>query len=186
LSFRFSSRFLSRQKQQSNGFSHLSKITPLRIKFMKRFFSLLLIIAFASHFGTNAAFAQKRAKPGEVIIVVLSLSTGESFDELEFPINKTSRGIFDAGGGMVSECGFPEKPECAKSVYKSYDILGRAFAAGRNRAKIKLRADITVGDNDCKISGIYTVRRNRKTKIRLSSCGASLTAYYGFESKKAN
>lgn len=153
---------------------------------MKRFFSLLLIITFASHFGTIEMFAQKRAKSGEVIIVVFSLSTGYSFDGLEFPINKTSKGILDAGGGMVSECGFPEKPECAKFIYSSYDISGRAFAAGKSQAKIKLKADITVGDEDCKISRTYTVYRNRKTKIRLNSCGASLIAYYGFKSKKAN
>jgi hypothetical protein len=153
---------------------------------MKNVFSLLLIIIVASHFGTNAVFAQKRVKPKEVIIIVFSLSAGGSFNELEFPINKTSKGKLDAGGGMVSECGFPEEPECAKFVYSSYDISGRAFAAGKNRAKIKLKANITANNNNCKISGTYTVYRNRKTKIGLDSCGAGLTAYYGFESKKAN
>jgi hypothetical protein len=123
---------------------------------------------------------------GEVIIVVFSLSTGYSFDEMEFPLNKTSKGKFDAGGGMVSECGFPEKPECAKSVYKSYDISGRAFAASKTSAKIRLKADITVGNNDCKINQTYTVYRNRKTKIPLNSCRTSLIAYYGFKSKKTN
>jgi len=153
---------------------------------MKRIFSLFLLIAVASHFGIIQVFAQKRVKPKEVIIVVLSLSTGYSFDGLEFPINKTSKGIFDAGGGMVSECGSPEKPECAKYIYKSYDISGRAFAINKTQAKIRLKADITVGDNDCKINGTYTVYRNRKTKIGLDSCGASLIAYYGFKSKEAN
>ncbi|HEY0460916.1 MAG TPA: hypothetical protein VGC97_17405 [Pyrinomonadaceae bacterium] len=116
---------------------------------------------------------------------MFSLSTKDSFDKLEFPINKTSKGKFDAGGGMVSECGFPEKPECAKFIYSSYDISGRAFAAGKNQAKIKLKADISANNNDCKINRTYTVYRNRKTKIRLNSCGASLIAYYGFESKEA-
>ena len=153
---------------------------------MKRIFSLLLLIAVASHFGIIQVFAQKRVKPKEIIIVVLSLSTGESFDGLEFPINKTPKGIFDAGGGMVSECGFPDKPECAKFVYKSYDISGRAFTINKNQAKIRLKADVTVGDNDCKINGTYAIYRNRKTNIRLNSCGASLIAYYGFKSKKAN
>jgi hypothetical protein len=137
---------------------------------MKLLFSLLLIIAFASHFGTIETFAQKRAKPREVIILVFSLSTGYSFDGLEFPLNKSSKG----------------KPECANSVYSSYDISGRAFAAGKNQAKIKLKADITVGNEDCKINRTYTVYRNRKTKIKLDSCGASLIAYYGFKSKKTN
>ncbi len=153
---------------------------------MKRFFSLFLIITFASHFGTIETFAQKRAKSREVIIVVFSHSMEDSFDKLEFPINKTPKGKFDAGGGMVSECGFPEKPECAEFIYSSYDISGRAFAAGKNRAKIKLKADITVGVENCKINRTYTVYRNRKTKIRLDACGASLIAYYGFKSKKAN
>ena len=153
---------------------------------MKIPFSLLLIIAFASHFGTIETFAQKRSKPKEVIIVVFSLSTGYSFDGLEFPLNKTSKGKFDVGEGMVSECGFPEKPECANSVYSSYDISGRAFAAGKNQARIKLKADITVGNNDCKINRIYSVYRNRKTEIKLDSCDASLIVYYGFKSKKTN
>lgn len=153
---------------------------------MKRLFNLLLIIAVASHFDIIRGFAQKRVKPKEAIILVFTLSTDESFDKLEFPINKTAKGKFDAGGGMVNECGFPELPECAKFVYSSYIISGRAFAAGKNRAKIKLKADVTVGYKDCKISGTYTVYRNRKTKIRLTSCGASLIAYYGFESKEAN
>src|SRR6476620_8246225 len=135
---------------------------------MKKLINLLLIITFASHFGTIETFAQKRAKPREVIILVFSHSTGDSFDGLEFPINKVSKGKFDAGGGMVSECGLPEKPECAKSVYSAYEISGRSFAAGKDRAKLRLKGDVTVGDEDCKINGTYTVYRNRKTKIRLN------------------
>lgn len=153
---------------------------------MKKFINLVLIIAFASHFGTIETFAQKRAKSREVIILVFSLSTGYSFDGIEFPLNKTSKGGFDAGEGMVSECGFPEKPECANSTYTSYAIDGRAFAAGKNQAKIRLKADITVGSEDCKINRTYTIYRNRKTKIPLDSCGANLIAYYGLKRKKAN
>jgi flagellar basal body L-ring protein FlgH len=153
---------------------------------MKNFSSLLLIITFASHFGIIEMFAQKQAKPKEVIIVVFSYSADYSFDGLEFPINKTAKGKFDAGGGMVSECGFPEKPECANFIYSSYEISGKAFAAGKNQVKIKLKGEITVDVNDCRINGIYTVYRNRKTKIRFNSCGANLIFYYGLKSKKAN
>jgi hypothetical protein len=70
---------------------------------MKRFFSLLLIIVVASHFGIIQVFAQKRVKPKEVIIVEFPLPNGESPSRWKIPINKSPRRKFGAGGGMVSE-----------------------------------------------------------------------------------
>ncbi len=153
---------------------------------MKKLINLILIVAFASHFGTIETFAQKRAKPKEVIIVVFSIPNDQTFDGLEFPINRTAKGKLDDGGGMVSECGIPEDPECAKSIYSAYDIYGRAFAVGKNQAKIKLKGELTVDDKDCQINGTYTVYRNRKTNIRFNSCGANLIVFYGFESEETN
>jgi hypothetical protein len=146
---------------------------------MKIFFNLLLIIAFASHFGTNEIFAQKKAKPKEVIIVKFSLPNWKSFKKGQFPINKTPQGNFDSGDISVSECMDPSNKEC---TYSSYEFAGRAFAVNKNLAKINFKIEV---DDNCKTRRIFTVYRNKETKIRLN-CGVSLIAYYGFESKETN
>lgn len=137
-------------------------------------------------FSKTQLFAQSKLKPKEVIIVVFSHSADYSFDGIEFPINKTSKRMVEVSDGVVSECAFPDKPECADFVYSSFEISGGAFVVSKNQAKIKLKAEIAVGDKECRINRTFTIYRNRKTKIPLNSCGAKLTAYYGFESKKTD
>jgi hypothetical protein len=151
---------------------------------MKFALSLTLITACASHFGTNAVFAQKRAKPKEVIVVYFPMPNGESPSKWKIPIYKSPRGKFN-GGGMVSECGFPDNPECAKFIYASYEYQAKAFALRKNRVRIDLKIDFAVGANECKTRRLFTVYRNRQTKIRLG-CGTTLTARYGLSTEKAN
>jgi hypothetical protein len=152
---------------------------------MKRIFSLLLIITFASHFGTNAVFAQKRVKRKEVIIIEFSMPNRESPDKWEIPINKTPKGSLDAGGGMVSECGIPDDPECAKTIYSAYKYQAKAFAVGKSQTRIDIKIEYTVGAENCQTRRTLIVYRKRQAKIRLG-CGANLLARYGPETKEAN
>jgi hypothetical protein len=153
---------------------------------MKIVFSLLLIITFASHFGTNAVFAQKRAKPKEVIILEVLLPNQESFSKAEIPINDTLKGNLDASGGVINECGIPEDPECAKTVYAYYGFRAKAFASGKSKTQINLQFEVTYGNEDCKMQEKnFIVYRNRQTKITLE-CGFTLIARYGLEGKEAN
>ncbi len=152
---------------------------------MKIIFSLLLIITFASHFGTNAVFAQKKAKPKEVIIFELLLPDQESFAKSEIPINNTPKGVLEATGGAVSECGIPENPECAKTIYASYVFRARAFASGKNQPRINLQIKMSFDNKDCTMQKRnFIVYRNRQTKITLE-CGFTLIARHGFEGKEA-
>lgn len=152
---------------------------------MKIVFSLLLIITFASHFGTNAVFAQKRAKPKEVIVFELLLPDRESFAKSEIPINNTPKGVLEATGGAASECGIPEDPECAKTIYASYVFRARAFASGKNQTRINLQIRTSFDNKDCTMQKrSFVVYRNRQTKFK-SECGFTIIARYGFEGREA-
>jgi len=153
---------------------------------MKIFFSLLLIIAFASHFGTNTVFAQKRAKPKDIIVVEFLLPNQESFGKVEIPINNTPKGDSDAGGGAVRECGIPENPECAKTIYASYEFHARAFASGKNQTRVNLQIEASFDNEECAMQKMtFIVYRNRQTKLRLN-CSIVLLARYGLQGKEAS
>ena len=152
---------------------------------MKRFFSLLLIITFASHFGTNAAFAQKRASPKEVIVVEFLFPNQVSFKS-KIPINKTPKGSLKAWDGAVHECGIPEDPECAKTIYASYTFSARAFASGKSQTRINLQTKASYDHEVCTMQKrTFIVYRNRQTKLRLK-CGLTLIARYGLETEETN
>jgi hypothetical protein len=142
---------------------------------MKRFFSLLLIITFASHFGTIHAFAQKKSKRKEAVVIELSIPGREETTKAEVPINQTPKpeNSIRGGGG----CG-----DCDESQTPPYEFKAGVFKMDKNKTKVSF--GIKIGD-ECKTSWVFTVYRNRKTKLQLQ-CGVSLIAYYRFKSEEAN
>src|SRR5215203_3812016 len=104
---------------------------------MKKFFSLLLIIAFASHFGTNEVFAQKPAKSSKLIIVKIILANGYELGstELEIP-SKSKQKTGSAFGGGCGDC---EKLE-------NYS----AFFTARYITKSKSKISVSLEIDDCK------------------------------------
>jgi hypothetical protein len=142
---------------------------------MKRFFSLLLIITFASHFGTIHTFAQKKAKRKEAVVIELSIPGREETIKAEMSVNQTPK--FEnsiQGGGSCGDCDEFQTPD--------YEFKATAFKMNKNKTKVSFK--IKIGD-ECKTSWVFTVYRNRKTKLQLQ-CGVSLIAYFGFESEEAN
>lgn len=164
------------------------------LEFMKRIFSLLLIIAFASHFGIIQSFAQKRAKPREVIFIEFTSPTG-GIAKWEVIINRSPKTKYQTAGGGASGAGvscshcsqeyFEELRRKAneEAAKKSYGFTAKAWRMGKDKSNVNFA--ISTGGGECQTQKTFTVYRNRQTKLQLK-CGISLTAYYGFESKKAN
>lgn len=147
---------------------------------MKKILSLLLIITFASHFGTNAVFAQKDRKSREVIVVEYLMAGDKSSEKLEIPVNG------DNGVGSVSECldWTGREDECTKA-YSSFELSGKTLQISKNTARVNFKAEIFADSKECKTRKIFTVYRNRQTRLQLK-CGVSLIAYYGFASAETN
>jgi hypothetical protein len=148
---------------------------------MKIDFSLLLIITFASHFGTIQVFAQKRAKPREVILIEFFAPNDKEANRIELKINRTSKEINGMGGGRGSGCG-ECTPEQIAAQPSNYLFTARAFRMGKDKANVGFEIEI---EEECKARKIFTVYRNRETKLQLN-CGVSLTAYYGLETEEMN
>ena len=141
-----------------------------------RKFLILLSILFLG-FGTINIFAQKKAKPRKVVIFEISVPNfGEPYKE-EILINQTPKAKYEFDGGGSSSC-----YHCDKNEDSSYSFTLRAFRMGKNKANVGFEIEI---DKKCKTRKIFKVYQNQPTKLQLN-CGVILTAYYGFESKKAN
>ena len=145
----------------------------------------MAVLLAVSYFCITPGFAQKSVKPKKVIIVDFLLLNGERASKWKIPINKTPKGGLRTGGGSVTECGFPDKPECAEAIYSSYEFEAKASAIGKNRTRIDIKIEYSVDDEECKTHRIFTVYRNRQTKIRLG-CGAVLIARDGLETEETD
>lgn len=151
---------------------------------MKFFSKLLAVLLAVSYFCITPGFAQKSVKPKKVVIVDFLLLNGERASKWKIPINKTRRGGLKVGGGSVTECASPNS-DCSKAIYSSYEFEAKAFAIGKNRTRIDIKIEYSVDEKECKTRRIFTVYRNRQTKIRLG-CGAVLIARYGLETEETD
>lgn len=166
---------------------------------MKKLLILFLVLV-ASHFGTTAIFAQKKAKPREIVVIEISVPTFDDADKREVLINQTAEGKYEISGGggkgIASTVGCPRcsaeelaelHAELKKSLineneFSSYSFTARARRMGNDKSKMSF--DISVGES-CRAKKVFTVYRNQQNEIQLN-CGVSLIAYYGFEMKEAN
>ncbi len=161
---------------------------------MKRYFYSFLIITFALHFGTNAIFAQKRAKPREVIVIEFNLAENNLIRR-EVPINrnlKSQRGIGGGtgnGGGVgCSHCSQAELEKLDKELKEELQKESKSYIAEAwriNKNESKLKFEISTKGGSCQAEKTFIVYRNQQTKIQLD-CGVNLIAYYSFISKKAD
>jgi hypothetical protein len=149
-------------------------------------------------------FAQK--KPREVIVIEISVPNFENTDKRQILINRTTKTRYEKTGGRVKSVGntvgyscgdcsaellaklkeqvLTENKEMAKinSEISFYMFIARAFRMGKDKSNLSF---IISDGKDCKLRKILKVYRNRQNKMQLK-CGASLVAYYGFESKGGN
>lgn len=142
---------------------------------MKNLLTQFLILVVASHFGITSVFAQKKVKRKEVVVIELLIPGREEITKAEVLINQTPKlkNSVRGGGG----CG-----NCDESQTPPYEFKAEVFKIDKNKTKVSFK--IEVGD-ECRTGWVFTVSRNRKTKLQLN-CGISLTAYYGFESEETN
>lgn len=142
---------------------------------MKKFSTLLIVLFLI--FGIVQTFAQKKAKPREVIMIEISVPNFEEADKREVLMNRPSKIKYDASGSGGQSC-----INCNEPSDSFYGLRAGAVRIGKDSAKVGFKIEI---DEKCKTRKVFMVYRNQQTKIQLN-CGVSLVAYYGYESEEAN
>lgn len=145
-----------------------------------RNFSILFAILFIC-FSATHIFAQKKAKPREIIVIEFLAPNHKEVSRNEVWINKTPKSINEVGGGSVSDCGECTHEQIAAQP-SEYIYKARAFRTGKGKANVGFEIEV---DGECKTRRIFTVYRNHQTKLKLN-CGVSITVYYGFQSEEGN
>lgn len=140
---------------------------------------ILLAVLFLA-FSATHIFAQKKAKPKEVINIEFLIPRRNYKNKIEIPVNINSKEDSSVGQTSIRECGVPAG--CKDFIYSTYTLTAKAFKV--TKTKISVIFNIEVNDG-CKTQKTFMVYQKRQSKIQLK-CGVSLVAYYGVENKKGN